>query len=897
LIIGTTPLIGRFLHQLIHPANLPLWVAAVIGYLIGIDWLASIVVGVALLNAVSSFAREFKAERAVDALRNYIPPTSKVIRGGRERRINTENLVPGDIVLLDTGETIPADGRLIETKELRVDNSAFSGDPKPVYKSHDPVRNREQFLWMEVPALVFAGTTVIAGSGKAVVTSTGMDTEVGQIAYLTQTIQAEPSALQTEIRRLFRITSVATLILLAGTAMLLPLVGDLHRNTFTLTGAALAAVGIILGLTAEGLIPAITLVLMVTARRMRRRGALIKKLSSIETLGATDVICTDKTGTLTSSEMCVRKIWLGGRVIEVGGVGYTPEGDFREGNRSIAGIDLGNSDYRIFFYDAVLCNNSELISPGSTSAQWSIEGDPTEGALLSLVEKAGIDVSTIRSTYPALRRFPFDSIRKRMSTVHALEQGRGDRAVNHLLVKGAPHELLALCDRVLVEGRERAIDEELKLEIDRQIDSFAEEGMRILGFAYRKLSARQTERANVDEVEQQLVFSGLSAILDPPRKDAAEAIRICRAAGIRVIMITGEYQLTALSIARKLGIVERNDARVISGRELSDMNEEELRSLLETQEVVFARVNPEHRLRIVSALHQMRRTVAATGDGISDAPVLKKADIGVAMGRRGNPVTRATAEMVLSGDSFASIVASVEEGRAAFANIRRMVGHVSSHLLPQAFSFAVFLLFSVPLPLAFSLVLLIDLLIDLLPALAIGTHPPATRTMTVPPEPRSHRIVDRALLGRDFVKRGLIVTAVALGGYFLTLTRIGPFRLAYGSEPQTVFLLSLLAAQLALYISKNIEAGPIVGGIRRWLILIAAPVVSTGIVLLVVYLPGLNAVFRTTRPSGQDWAFVAVAFAVSYILVELIGLTVRAARRSRGRMRSGKEGNGDRTLR
>ncbi len=874
-IIGATPLIGRFLRNLVDLSNLPLWAAAAVGFLFGFAGVAWAVAALAVINAGFAFLREYKGERAVDALKNLIPPSSKVIRAGHERRIATENLVPGDILLLDKGDVIPADGRLIDTSELRVDNSAFSGDQKPVYKSHDPVLNREQFLWIEMPALVFAGTTVMAGNGTAVVTATGMDTELGQVAYLTQTIKDESSGIQRGINRFARVSAVATLIALAlGALLLLAAHGpQAFRSSQGIVGVV--AAGIILGLSAEGLIPAVTFVLISSASRLRRKGALIKRLSSIGELGMTDVICTDKTGTLTTSEMCVKRLWLGGRVFEVGGEGYRPHGEFRDGLETIAGVDLGNGDYRVFFYDAALCNNATLEPPDADNDKWHVTGDPTEGALLSLVEKAEIEVKTIRQTYPAVRRFPFDSVRKRMSTVHALGTSADGKALYQLFAKGAPHELLRLSTKVLMDGRERPIDQVLQDTIDRQIDKFAEEGMRVLGFAYRRLPHKTVERGTVEEAERDLVFTGMTAMFDPPRDDAHDAIRTCREAGVRVIMITGEYQLTALSIARQLGIVEDPDARVISGKEISESTDEDIRKALETDEIVFARVNPEHRLRIVNILKQTGRLVAATGDGISDAPVLKKAHIGVAMGERGSPVTRATAEIVLSADSFASIVSAIEEGRTAVSNIRRMIEHIASHLLPETTAFVAFLVFSLPLPLSLALVLLLDLVIDLIPSLAIGTTPPSSEAMSSPPSPGGHHIVARSILTHGFLMRGLLVSVVAGAAFILALTATGSGQVqrAFDLRPGTIFFAGIAAAQLALFVSRM---GRMFSSsrnrVRLMTTLVIAFLFTAGLLALTVYLPELEHIFRTASFAAIDWIEVGAVFAVVYVVSEVSGL-------------------------
>jgi magnesium-transporting ATPase (P-type) len=570
--------------------------------------------------------------------------------------------------------------------------------------------------------------------------------------------------------------------------------------------------------------------------------------------------------------------------LDVGGEGYGPDGDFRKDDSSIAGVDLGNSDYRIFFYAAVLCNNASLIPPNAENSNWHISGDSTEGALLALVEKAGIDVGTIRSTYPVLRRFPFDSVRKRMSTVHDLGTNRDGGEKHYVLVKGAPRELLGLSTKALIDGKELPIDKKFEQEIDRQIDRFAQEGMRVLGFAYRRLAEKQLVEASVDQIEQGLIFTGLTAVLDPPREDVGEAVRTCRKAGVRVIMITGEYQLTALSVARKLGIVERADARVMSGKELSEITDEELRSALEAEEIVFARVNPEHRLRVVGALKNMGKSVAVTGDGISDAPVLKLADIGVAMGRRGNSVTRATAEMVLATDSFSGIVAAIGEGRILFTNLRKTVEHISSHLLPEATAFVVFLLFGGPLPLAVPLIFLIDLLIDLVPAFAVGTALSATEeSMSRPVHRRDRHIVDGTTVGHNFIFRGFLVTLVAGAGFIVTSNDPGS---AYPTSPfasPTVFFLAIIAAQLAFYVSRFAGVGaPRVEGFGHWATLLSAALCPMVVVVLVLYVPTLNAVFRTAPPVGHDWIVVAAVFAIIYGIAEIQGLVGRSRERSQG---------------
>lgn len=873
LVLGATPRIGGYLRSIVSFPNLLPWIAAILAFLSASYWIGGALVLVILLGASASILREWGSGHAVDALRTMLPPTSRVVRDGKERRIPTENLVPGDILLLDSGDTIAADGRLIEAAELKVDNNAFSGDSKPVYKSHDPIVNQEAFLWLEIPALVFGGTTVVSGRGKVVVTATGMNTEIGQIAYLTQTIKGEPETLSREIGRLFRFCSLAALVILAGAALLFSF-SLLGLQSIEGSAARTAVTGLILAATPLGFLPLVTILLFAAGRRIRRRGAQVKRLSSVEAVGGLEVICTDKTGTLTTGEMCVERAWVDGKVLEVSGRGYEPDGSFKDGERVLSATELSAEPFRLLFLDSVLCNDAQLLPPASGSDKWRISGDPTEGALLVAAAKGGMNIKETREARPVVRRFPFDAIRKRMSSIHEIGSERTAGAENHLvLVKGAPREVLRLSSRIITGGRERTIDQAIAAEVEARIDDFAADGLRVLGFALRRMNAAEVKEATVESAEQNLTFLGLTAMVDPPRPDAPEAIRTCRHAGIRVVMVTGEYELTALSIARKLGIVPESGGRVVTGTQLSEMNAEELRAEIADDEVIFARVNPEHRLRIVGALKATGKIVGATGDGIADAPTLKRADIGIAMGRRGNEVTRATAEMILTGDSFAAIVQAVHVGRAVFEHLRRVTRFVLAHILPQGFAFVLFLLFGVPLPLALAQILIIDLVIEMPIGLSLAFSPLDPSVMTHPVS-RHRRLLDRETILRAFLWLGL-VAAFAVGlAFFVAVVTAPGGRTFYapnaGAKARTIYYAAVVAAQIAVFLSvRRVDRSAFAKGGRLHPMLPINIGVAVLLLCASIYVPFFQNAFSTSPPDLSGWGMVIGAGVLVLLIEEL----------------------------
>jgi potassium/sodium efflux P-type ATPase len=590
-----------------------------------------------------------------------------------------------------------------------------------------------------------------------------MNTEIGQIARLTQTIRVTQSPLQKEIGRLTKVIALVAV----DTGFVFFLVGAaLTKMTFA--AAAVFAIGIIIGNVPEGLLPTVTLALAMAVQRIAKRGALVKKLSSVETLGTTNVICTDKTGTLTTNQMSVRHLWIGGKALTISGSDYQPVGDFSDERGSVDPKALTLPEHLLFFKTAVLCNTSRLNPPSTEEPYWNVVGDPTEGALLVLAAKAGIDIDRLRASTRERKRFPFESIRKRMSVVRSFEDGR-----SFILVKGAPRELIDLCTGILRGGEERTLTKAGQAEIIKQIDAFANDGLRVLGFAYRRTISMDIEILTAESAERDLVFLGLTAMFDPPRPGVAEAIEGCKHAGIRVVMVTGDHQLTALSIATKLNIVTSHDPAVITGSQLSQLSDDELKTTLREKEVLFARVIPEDKLRVVTAFKDMGAIVAVAGDGVNDAPALKKADIGIATGMRGTDVARESAEMILMGDNFASIVHAIEEGRAVFSNIKKFITYIFAHLVPEAVPFILYVLLKIPAPITALQILAIDLGTETLSALALGVEKPEPGVMDQPPRDRRRGIVDKLLLFRGYLYLGLLNTAAVLIGYFVVLTQGG----------------------------------------------------------------------------------------------------------------------------
>jgi calcium-translocating P-type ATPase len=693
--------------QLTHPLALLLWAASVLAWFAGTSVLAGAIVAVVLLNAAFALLQERQAERAVEALAAFLPERVAVLRDGRRRQIEARRLVPGDVIALDEGDRVPADARLVEGR-LQIDTSALTGESVPVTRE---AGEPDTGVLLEARDLVFSGTSCTGGQARALVFATGMQTELGRISALSERVGREESPLEVQVRRVAKLVAVVAV----GVGLAFLPLGLFAGLPFA--DALVFAVGLLVANVPEGLLPTITLALAVGVRALAREGVLVKRLSAVETLGSTTVICTDKTGTLTVNRMRVVETW----------------GD----EEALADV-------------AASCSTAEVERNGDRRG-----GDPTEVALLAYAQARGRDVRPVVRERRRRALFAFDSTLKLMTTVDD-----ADGFVSY--TKGAPERVVARC----------ALSEAERTEALARAEAFASNGLRVLALARRRVDDVPLER---DRVERELEFVGLVALLDPPRAEVAEAVRSCHRAGIRVIVITGDHALTALEVARRVGLhVDRDD--VVSAEELEAMSDASLdRLLAEGRELVFARSSPEAKLRIADALRTQGETVAMTGDGVNDAPALRRADIGVAMGVAGTEVAREAATMVLTDDNFASVVKAVEGGRRVYANIRKFVFYIFAHATPEVVPFLAFALSGglIPLPLTVVQILAVDLGTETLPALALGREPAEAGVMERPPRPRDEGVIRRQMLVRAWLFLGGISAALVMGGFFYVLLRAG----------------------------------------------------------------------------------------------------------------------------
>lgn len=720
-----------FTDQLTHPLALLLWAAAGLAWIDGILPLAVAILAVILLNAAFAFLQELQAERATEALQEYLPPMALVRRSGLEEQIPADEIVPGDIILLEEGDRIPADAQLLRGS-LEIDASPLTGESEPVLRE----AGRGDGEKLQRSDLIFSGTLCTGGEAAGVVLATGMHTEIGRIAALSQRVRSEPSPLQKSVSRAAWIIALVA-VAVGGIFLLL----SVTLAGLSFSQATMFSIGILVANVPEGLLPTITLALAVAVRAMARRQALLKRLTSVETLGSCDVICTDKTGTLTEGKMTVHSFWSAGAELR-------PKDDL-------------DPSFEPLLETALLCNNASLQE--GPEGERERFGDPGESALLLAGDDLGYEARGRRE-----RLFRFDARLKRMST---LDQESGALILH---CKGAPMEILGLCSDILDQGKARTLGEADRQQAQKALDGYSSAGLRVLALAQREV-APEIRGAPREDLEQSLVFLGLVALRDPARKEVPNAVSLCREAGVRIIPITGDHGLTAAAICREVGIVGK-DPHIVSGSEIESMSHDRLRSLLqEKSDLIVARSNPETKLRLVDALKDEGHTVAMTGDGVNDAPALRRADIGIAMGRSGTEVAREAATMVLADDNFASITKAIEEGRVVYDNIKKFITYIFAHSTPEVVPFLFFALSggAIPLPLTALLILAVDLGTETLPALALGREPAEPGVMQQPPRRRGQHIISRDMLVRAWLWLGLLEAALVMGGFFFVLINAG----------------------------------------------------------------------------------------------------------------------------
>jgi P-type Ca2+ transporter type 2C len=828
--------VAVFLRQFKNVLVIILLAAALISFALGETVDAAVILGIVFAVSLLGFFQEYRAERALEALKRMAALTATVIRGGVESEIPARQLVPGDIVVLSVGDKGSADLRLIEAVNLRVDESALTGESVPSEKGIDPVPKDAPLA--ERLCVVYAGTVVSYGRGKGVVFSTGQQTEFGKIASMMRAAPKVKTPLELRIERVGRLLGtimvlVAVLVLLLGLARGSPLL-----EMF------LWAVSLAVAAVPEALPAVVTGGLAIGVRRMAKRNAIVRRLPAVETLGSTTVICSDKTGTMTKGQMTVRRIHLGEDFYEVTGAGYEPRGEIlRDGTSSV------NDDIALIAKVAVLCNDASF---NATSAL-KIVGDPTEVALLVVAAKAGEREEKLRSAYPRVFEVPFTSERKRMTTVHNTPDGQ-------LLccMKGALEAVLPSCEAAYFQGRHVRLDEGMVRRIHSIGEQMAKDALRVLAFAY-KTPPEELQALEESGSERGLVFLGLMGLMDPPREEVKDAVQKCYDAGIKVVMITGDHKGTAQAVAEELGLLS-SGGRILTGTELDSLGPQEFDQVVEDV-VVYARVSPEHKLRIVRALKGKGHIVAMTGDGVNDAPALKNADIGVAMGVTGTDVTKEAADVVLADDNFASIVAAVEEGRAIFDNIRKYLTFLLSANTGELLLMLSAGLLGYPLPLVPVQILFVNLATDGLPALALGIDPPMQDLMHRPPrDPKLSIFADL----KGWIAGIAVLLSLAMMGLFAYSLMSGSL-----AEARSLVFASIILFELTFVFSCRSQSQTILRlGLTSNKYLVAAVLSQLMLLLLILYTPSIASLFEVSPIAFGNWSTVIAAGISGFIFAE-----------------------------
>ncbi|OGT07143.1 MAG: ATPase [Gallionellales bacterium RBG_16_57_15] len=826
---GKLPLVGKLLREFTHFFALILWLAAGLAFFAewrepgqGMATLGYAVLGVILVNGLFSFWQEYRAEKALAALRNLLPRHTTALRDGNAVQLPVAELVPGDVVLLAAGDDVPADCRLIEAFGVRVNTANLTGESRP--KSRDTTATPEDLAALRRDIL-HAGTSLISGEAKAMVYATGMHTEFGNIARLTQTMREPQSPLQREIARLSKLVALFATLLGA----LFFLIGQMIGLSFWEN--LVFAIGIIVANVPEGLLPTVTLSLAMATQRMAKKNALVRHLPAVETLGAASVICSDKTGTLTQNRMSIRQVFYSGALRAPG--------------------ELAEHEAEPLFAVMRHCHDLRRVEQNGQTV-W--QGDPMEVALLQGVPPGG-------ATFPRIGEIPFDTERKRMSVICDTPQG------HMLYCKGAPESVLPLCGTMLLQGKHQPLDEASRASLLDAHEQMTERGLRVIALAYRSLPLKAEQR------ETELIFAGLVGLVDPPRPGVTEAIATCHAAGIRVIMITGDHPQTASALACAIGLAQQPLA--VTGDRLRSMSDTDLKLLLDEPQLLFARTSAEQKMRIVQALQHKGEVVAVTGDGVNDAPALKCADVGIAMGVAGTDVAKEAADIILLDDNFASIVAAIEEGRAVFDNLRKFLTYILTSNIPELVPYLAFVLFKIPLPLTIIQILAVDLGTDMLPALALGAEKPDPYTMCRPPRPRSERLLNWGTLLRAYLFLGPLEAIAGMAAFFFVLhggdwqfgNVLGSHANLY-LQATTACLSAIIAMQVVnVFLCRHPAMSVFSRGHRRNYLIWYGIGFELLLLVLIDYTPWGNALFGTA-PLGVDiWLFI-IPFGIGMLLLE-----------------------------
>ena len=844
-----------FLEQFKNFLIIILLVAVILSAIMGEVADAIVIFAIVLFAAGLGFIQEYRAEKAMEALKRMAAPMASVLRNGKEAEIPSRELVPGDIIILRTGDRIPADGRLIEAVNLKADEASLTGESVPVEKTAKVLPG--EISVGDRKNMVFMGTAAVYGRGMAIVTSTGMGTEFGKIATMLQEVEKEQTPLQINLDQLGKWIAIGALALcfvLAG-------IGVLRGHQILemlIWGVSLAVAAV-----PEALPAVVTISLALGVQKMVRRHALIRKLPAVETLGCTTFICSDKTGTLTQDQMTIRRIYVDDKLIDVTGVGYEPKGEFHLDGKALN--PEKDAALQRLLQIGSLCNDTSLASADGV---WGIKGDPTEGALVVTAAKAGLWQKELQSQSPRIHEIPFSSETKRMTTIHQTSQGKIAYS------KGAPEVILSSCSQIYRNEQEAKLNDADKSNILSVSHEMAGDALRVLGIAYKRVPDTAT---TTEATEQEMVFVGLAGMIDPPREEVKEAVKLCDQAGIRSVMITGDHKLTAVAIAKELGILKEGVA--FTGAEIDNLSDEEFEALAEKIEV-YARVSPAHKLRVVEALTKKGHVVAMTGDGVNDAPALKKADIGVAMGITGTDVTKEAADMILTDDNFASIVAAVEEGRGIFSNIKKYLIYLLSCNFGEILLMAAVILFG-PLmglpagtiPLIAIQLLYVNLATDGLPAIALSVDPPDLDIMKQKPRPRKQTIFTAPVL-RYMAGAGIWTALVTLVVFLWAIDSGKDFLEAQGLCFITLILIEFFNAFNCRSLEYSLfKIGPFSNKWLIWSILI-----TLAMTIPIFYVPFLQEVFHAYALSLTDWIIAILSASTIFIAAEIYKLIISRMR-------------------
>lgn len=850
---------AKLIEQLLDPMVIILLVAAAVSSLQGDMVETLIILAIVVLNSGLSLYQEGKAENSLKALQNMSAPHAKVIRDGRIQSVPAHDLVPGDIVSLETGDIVPADIRLLDSQNLSSDESSLTGESVPVDKDSNIELENDVEIGDRTNYL-HSSSIITRGRGIGIVANTGHNTEIGKIATNIQSTEEEASPLQLKLAKLSKTLGY----LVVGVSIIVFIVG-LLRPDLSVLDSLMTAVSLAVAAIPEGLAAVVTIVLSIGMNRMSKKNAIVKKLLAVETLGTTTFIASDKTGTLTQNEMTVKTIFTNNQHFDVEGVGYSPEGDITSNEQKVNISE--NKELEMLITAASLDSDAKLKHENN---KWDIIGDPTEGALITLSEKAGLSNETLNDEFKRVKEYPFDSTRKMMTTFH--ENYFDDKFVS--FTKGAPDIMIDKSSKIILNGEVVDFTPELKQELLDKNNEYARQALRVLAFSYRTWD-KLPENKDPDNIESDMIFIGLTGMIDPARPEAKEAIKECKTAGIIPMMITGDYLETALAIGKDLGIADSDD-QAIMGKELNNMTPEQLREIVKTKRV-FARVSPENKVQIVTALKENGEITAMTGDGVNDAPAIKKADIGISMGITGTDVAKGTAEVILTDDNFATIVNAVEEGRIIYANIKKFVSFLLTCNIGEVLIMLIAMVVGAPIPLTVIQLLWLNLVTDSFPALALGVEKGEPDIMNNPPRKTDEQIIDKTIID-NIIVQAIAITVSTLGAFYISLNYLhagesGEIQL---HAAQTVAFITLILAELLRAFSARSEKYTLFElGIFTNKSLVHAFIGSFILTLLVVYLPFVQDIFNSVPLRLIDWAVIIPFAFLPFVVGEIHKLIER----------------------